>query len=211
MKKLILLLFLVLSFSCNSDDSEEIIEECLPNIDLVGSWYWGDQVIVFTEDTFAYYSNGETYFNNPSGRIYCIQGGILYVPEFIATDFYFEIVDENSFLFGYASSPKLFVRGEDYQEWQPVCMAIDRLQNTIANPVNNENAVTYIFYDDGTLQWGLENGEQFTDEYCIYDYPGNFDLVFDYGEFSKWIRFPWSPEDGDTIVVSSVLYELKDF
>jgi len=186
-------------------------QECVPNIDLVGSWYWGDQVIVFTEETFAYYSNGETYFNNPSARIYCIQGNVLYVPEFIATDFYFEIVDENYFLFGNESSPKLFGRGEDYQEWEPVCMEIERLQNTIATPVNNENAVTYVFYEDGTLQWGLENGEQFTDEYCIYDYPGNFDLVFDYGEFSKWIRFPWSPEDGDTIVVSSVLYELDDF
>ena len=83
---------------------------------------------------------------------------------------------------------------------------------TIATPVNNENAVTYIFYDDGTLQWGLENGEQFTDEYCIYHYPGNIDsLIFEYGEFSKWIRFPSSPDDGDTIVVSSVLYELEDF
>ena len=133
MKKLTLLLFLILSFSCNSDDSEEIIEECLSNIDLVGSWYWGDQVIVFTEDTFAYYSNDETYFNNPSSRIYCIQGDVLYVPEFIATDFYFEIVDGNSFLFGYASSPNLFVRGEDYQEWQPVCMAIDRLQNILGS------------------------------------------------------------------------------
>ena len=209
MKKLILLLFIPLVFNCSSDDE---VEECLPNNDLVGSWYWGDQVIVFTENTFAYYSNDETYFNNPSARSYCIQGDILYVPEFVDTDFYIEIVDENNFLFGYESSPKLFSRGEDYQEWQPVCMEIDRLQNTIANPVNNENAVTYIFYDDGTLQWGLENGEQFTDEYCIYHYPGNIDsLTFEYGEFSKWIRFPSSPEDGDTIVVSSVLYELEDF
>ena len=57
MKKLILLLFIPLVFNCSSDDE---VEECLPNIDLVGSWYWGDQVIVFTENTFAYYSNDET-------------------------------------------------------------------------------------------------------------------------------------------------------
>ena len=96
MKKLILLLFIPLVFNCSSDDE---VEECLPNNDLVGSWYWGDQVIVFTENTFAYYSNDETYFNNPSARSYCIQGDILYVPEFVDTDFYIEIVDENNFLF----------------------------------------------------------------------------------------------------------------
>ena len=82
MKKLILLLFIPIVFGCSNDE----VEECLPNIDLVGSWYWGDQVIVFTENTFAYYSNDETYFNNPSARLYCIQGDILYVPEFVDTD-----------------------------------------------------------------------------------------------------------------------------
>ena len=193
MKKLILLLFITLVFTCcsNDDEAEEIVEGCIPNIELVGSWYWGQQIIVFTEDTFASYSHGETYFNNPSDRIYCIEGNRLYVPEFMDVDFYFELVDENSFLFGDVA-PKLFVRGEDLNETDnSVCIEL-RIGEYYAD--DGSNIIVLPNDTDGVFDWGQEEDG----EIVMYGFIGQNNCELDFTDtFGNWILT--LTEDGDIL------------
>ena len=215
MQKLILLLFIPILFTCSSNDDPNE-DECLSNEDLIGTWYSEDgRMIVFEEETFAYYTFGESYYNNPNERNYCLLDNIMHVNTGSSINSidenYLEIVNYNSFLFEPIESPRLFIRGEDYIEPEIECIYIELLQNKIATPINNEEAPTYIFFDDGTVQWGIENKEQFTDNYCIY-----FE-VLTHGDVASWLAFDeftygiiFPSFSGDDLMINDVFYNLED-